>query len=162
MLIVGRGGGSLEDLWAFNEEIVVAAVHDCTLPVISAVGHEIDFSLTDFAADLRAPTPSAAAELAVPELGKLKDGLAQSRDRLCSALRHGVERKRDRLELLIRRRGALLTEQRLMQEQQRLDTCRDALEEMVTLHERGMALYESCAQELAAFEKRLKGTEMGS
>ncbi len=129
VLIVGRGGGSLEDLWAFNEEIVVAAVHDCTLPVISAVGHEIDFSLTDFAADLRAPTPSAAAELAVPELGKLKDGLAQSRDRLCSALRHGVERKRDRLELLIRRRGALLTEQRLMQEQQRLDTCRDALEE---------------------------------
>ena len=129
VLIVGRGGGSLEDLWAFNEEIVVAAVHDCTLPVISAVGHEIDFSLTDFAADLRAPTPSAAAELAVPELGKLKDGLAQSRDRLCSALRHGVERKRDRLELLIRRRGALLTEQRVMQEQQRLDTCRDALEE---------------------------------
>ena len=129
VLIVGRGGGSLEDLWAFNEEIVVAAVHDCTLPVISAVGHEIDFSLTDFAADLRAPTPSAAAELAVPELGKLKDGLAQSRDRLCSALRHGVERKRDRLELLIGRRGALLTEQRLMQEQQRLDTCRDALEE---------------------------------
>ena len=129
VLIVGRGGGSLEDLWAFNEEIVVAAVHDCTLPVISAVGHEIDFSLTDCAADLRAPTPSAAAELAVPELGKLKDGLAQSRDRLCSALRHGVERKRDRLELLIRRRGALLTEQRVMQEQQRLDTCRDALEE---------------------------------
>ena len=129
VLIVGRGGGSLEDLWTFNEEIVVAAVHDCTLPVISAVGHEIDFSLTDFAADLRAPTPSAAAELAVPELGKLKDGLAQSRDRLCSALRHGVERKRDRLELLIRRRGALLTEQRVMQEQQRLDTCRDALEE---------------------------------
>ena len=129
VLIVGRGGGSLEDLWAFNEEIVVAAVHDCTLPVISAVGHEIDFSLTDFAADLRAPTPSAAAELAVPELGKLKDGLAQSRDRLCSALRHGVERKRDRLELLIRQRGALLTEQRLMQEQQRLDNCRDALEE---------------------------------
>ena len=129
VLIVGRGGGSLEDLWAFNEEIVVAAIHDCTLPVISAVGHEIDFSLTDFAADLRAPTPSAAAELAVPELGKLKDGLAQSRDRLCSALRHGVERKRDRLELLIRRRGALLTEQRVMQEQQRLDTCRDALEE---------------------------------
>ena len=129
VLIVGRGGGSLEELWAFNEEIVVAAVHECTLPVISAVGHEIDFSLTDFAADLRAPTPSAAAELAVPELGKLKDGLAQSRDRLCSALRHGVERKRDRLELLIRRRGALLTEQRVMQEQQRLDTCRDALEE---------------------------------
>ena len=129
VLIVGRGGGSLEDLWAFNEEIVVAAVHDCTLPVISAVGHEIDFSLTDFAADLRAPTPSAAAELAVPELGSLLDRLTQSRDRLRSALLHGVERKQDRLELLIRRRGALLTEQRLLQEQQRLDQCRDTLEE---------------------------------
>ncbi len=128
VLIVGRGGGSLEDLWAFNEEIVVKAVHDCHLPVISAVGHEIDFSLSDFAADLRAPTPSAAAELAVPELSKLNDRLAQSRDRLRSALLHGVERKRDRLELLIHRRGGLLADQRLLQEQQRLDQYRDALE----------------------------------
>ena len=127
VLIVGRGGGSLEDLWAFNEEIVVAAVHECTLPVISAVGHEIDFSLTDFAADLRAPTPSAAAELAVPELAKLQDSLYQSRDRLRSALLHGVERKKDRLELLVHRRGALLSEQRLLQAQQRLDLARDAL-----------------------------------
>ena len=128
VLIVGRGGGSLEDLWAFNEEVVVAAVHDCGLPVISAVGHEIDFSLTDFAADLRAPTPSAAAELAVPELAKLKDRLHECRDRLRSAVVHGVERKRDRLELLIRRRGGLVTEQRLEQEQQRLDMARDALD----------------------------------
>ena len=135
VLIVGRGGGSLEDLWAFNEEIVVAAVHDCDLPVISAVGHEIDFSLTDFAADLRAPTPSAAAELAVPELSKLIDRLTQSRDRLQTALLNGVERKKDRLELLIHRRGGLLTEQRLLQEQQRLDQCREALTEGI---ERGL------------------------
>ena len=87
--------------------------------------------MTEFAADLRAPTPSAAAELAVPELGKLKDGLAQSRDRLCAALRHGVERKRDRLELIVRRRGGLLTEQRLQQEQQRLEQCREALADAV-------------------------------
>ena len=129
VLIVGRGGGSLEDLWAFNEEIVVAAVHACSLPVISAVGHEIDFSLTDFAADLRAPTPSAAAELAVPEYAKLSDRLAQDYDRLRSALLNGIARKKDRLELIVHRRGGMLAEQRLQQEQQRLDQCREALEE---------------------------------
>ena len=133
VLIVGRGGGSLEDLWAFNEEIVVAAVHDCTLPVISAVGHEIDFSLTDFAADLRAPTPSAAAELAVPEYAKLVDRLAQDRDRLRSALLNGIGRKKDRLDLIAHRRGGMLVEQRLQQEQQRLDQCREALEEGIQL-----------------------------
>ena len=129
VLIVGRGGGSLEDLWAFNEEIVVAAVHACSLPVISAVGHEIDFSLTDFAADLRAPTPSAAAELAVPEYATLSDRLAQDHDRLRSALLNGIARKKDRLELIVHRRGGMLAEQRLQQEQQRLDQCREALEE---------------------------------
>ena len=153
VLIVGRGGGSLEDLWAFSEEIVVAAVHDCSLPVISAVGHEIDFSLTDFAADLRAPTPSAAAELAVPELGKLLDRLSQSRDRLCSALLHGVERKRDRLELLIRQRGVLATEQRLQQEQQRLDWCRDALDEGMEKH------MQRQRDKLTAAQVRLKAAD---
>lgn len=82
VLIVGRGGGSIEDLWPFNEEIVARAIFDCNIPVISAVGHEIDYTIADFVADLRAPTPTGAAELAVPNLLDLKKHIEQLHIRL--------------------------------------------------------------------------------
>ena len=92
VLIVGRGGGSLEDLWCFNEELVVRAIAGSAIPVISAVGHEIDVTLADFAADYRAPTPSAAAEIVVPQLDDLFPQVEQLSARLQRAMRMGLER----------------------------------------------------------------------
>lgn len=97
VLLVGRGGGSIEDLWAFNEEIVARAISASRIPVISCVGHEIDFTIADFVADLRAPTPSAAAELAVPVLSELNDSLNSLSRRLSQALSKGQQVRRAEL-----------------------------------------------------------------
>lgn len=100
VLIVGRGGGSLEDLWCFNEEVVARAIAASEIPVISAVGHEIDFTIADFAADHRAPTPSAAAEIAVPDLAELRGTLLNLRNRLSRSLRHLLREPTQRLDSL--------------------------------------------------------------
>ena len=100
-LIVGRGGGSIEDLWSFNEEIVARAVYDCTTPVISAVGHEIDFTISDLVADLRAPTPTAAAEIAVPPYGEIKNALKQLETRANLAVNKTFNENKSRLDYIV-------------------------------------------------------------
>ncbi len=104
LLIVGRGGGSIEDLWAFNEEVVARAIYASRLPIISAVGHEVDVTISDFVADLRAPTPSAAAELAVPVLDETMDELRELASRLIGKMEWDIEDYRQRLRSLIERR----------------------------------------------------------
>lgn len=96
VIIVARGGGSLEDLWPFNEEITARAIFGSEIPIISAVGHETDFTIADFVADLRAPTPSAAGELAVPQLSDLNWKINNSRQRLCASLSKKVEIMRNK------------------------------------------------------------------
>jgi len=119
VMIVGRGGGSLEDLWAFNEEVVARAIFAAPVPVISAVGHEIDFTIADFVADHRAPTPSAAAEMVVPRKGELVAQIQSSEGRLLRATQAALYNRRQIAERLMRR---LVDPTRRLQESQlRLD-----------------------------------------
>ena len=104
-IILGRGGGSLEDLWPFNEEIVARAIYNSDIPIISAVGHETDFSISDFVADLRAPTPSAAAELAVPNMQDVIYTIDTYKDRLKTSLKRKLQLNKMRLEKIMNSRA---------------------------------------------------------
>lgn len=132
-IVVGRGGGSLEDLWAFNEEVVARAIDASAIPVISAVGHEIDFSISDFVADLRAPTPSAAAELLAPDSADLNRQLASLDVQLQQRIRNRLDRSQQILDLTA---GGPLThvpERLLMQAEQQIDEMQDLLDDRVQL-----------------------------
>lgn len=142
VIITGRGGGSMEDLWAFNEEIVARAIAESTVPVISAVGHETDFTIADFAADVRASTPSQAAELAVPDVSELVDGLRMLRRHLSQASEARLRDAQASLALCQRRMEALRPDRHIVQLQARLQQARARLDRCVD-------------DELAAYPPRL-------
>lgn len=120
VIIVGRGGGSIEDLWAFNEEKVARAIFECRTPVISAVGHETDFTIADFVADLRAPTPSAAAELAVADFRQILQNIVSLRERLYRGMQQKTKLARAQMEQYQLRLQYLSPESRLRDNRQRL------------------------------------------
>jgi exodeoxyribonuclease VII large subunit len=121
VLIVARGGGSIEDLWAFNDEGVARAIHASALPVVSGIGHEVDFTIADFVADARAPTPSGAAELVVPDRAACLDVLARTADRLVVAMRRELRTISSRFDAAGSRLKLMHPGARLLQQEQRLD-----------------------------------------
>ena len=127
LIIVARGGGSMEDLWAFNEEIVARVIADVDVPIVSAIGHEIDFTICDFVADLRAPTPSAAAELIVPDIIDLRRRIDELAGCLQKCLRSFLEHQKTRLRFLSERTLARELLKRMHDAQQQIDLSREAL-----------------------------------
>jgi exodeoxyribonuclease VII large subunit len=157
VLIVGRGGGSIEDLWNFNEEVVARAIAACPIPIISAVGHEIDFTIADFVADLRAPTPSAAAELAVPDGVELLVRLAQIRRRMTRVTRERLTRSQFAVDALkrgvLQRDGAKLLRESVL----RLDSARGQLSQAAraSLESLVRRLYDARARHRACHPARV-------
>lgn len=161
VMIVGRGGGSIEDLWAFNERVVAQAVFDCSVPIISAVGHETDTTIIDYVSDLRAPTPSAAAELAVFDIRQFTDSLENVRMRLEQGMQRQLTRKRELLmrydlQLKVVSPGSRLRERRtyLLQLEERLER---GMQAVLTEKRHRMALYIEQMKGLSPLQKLNSG-----
>ena len=154
VMIVGRGGGSVADLWCFNDELVARAIYRCPVPVVSAVGHEVDFTIADFVADVRAPTPSAAAELCVPHFGQLSGELQHLSQRLLRAGRRAIDTARQRLDAELGR-GQLVLERQLAQRRRLLG---QLSERMQAQHPRARLLRDRTT--LRELEQRLQGAMM--
>ncbi len=161
VIIVGRGGGSIEDLWAFNEETVARAIFDCTTPVISAVGHETDTTIADYVADLRAPTPSAAAELAVPDMAAVLEQLRAVRAQMNRLMNDRVLIYRMRLDKLKTRLSFASPAQRVREQRRRLTDLQDAFEREIgsRLQDRkqSLALYAQRLKSVSPLEKLAQG-----
>lgn len=161
VLIVGRGGGSMEDLWAFNEEIVARAIFECETPVISAVGHETDVTIADYVADLRAPTPSAAAELAVFDYRQFENRLEVLREALTRGMERNLERKKAQVEqyqmkLKLHHPERILNDhrQRLVQIQDQMER---SLEEKLTDRKHRLALLAGRLHGMSPLERLSRG-----
>lgn len=160
-IIVGRGGGSIEDLWAFNEEKVARAIFECRTPIISAVGHEVDFTIADFVADLRAPTPSAAAELAVDDMAQVMYTLSSYQERFQRDMREEIEFQRVRLGQYQMRLKYLSPESRLRERRQTLvdfeDTLRRAMDNKLQQYRHHLGIYLERYQGLSPLAKLNQG-----
>ncbi len=151
VLIVGRGGGSLEELWAFNEEAVARSIAASSIPVVSAVGHETDFTIADFVADLRAATPTAAAELAVPHIAELKQQVNHIQIRLQQIMRSAVRVEKDRLHRIQRTPIFIHPRKYLLEQAERLDRLNEQLQaRTMRLSEQGRARWSRLYSRLQA------------
>ncbi|MCD7833274.1 MAG: exodeoxyribonuclease VII large subunit [Lachnospiraceae bacterium] len=161
VIIVGRGGGSIEDLWAFNEEIVARAIFACRTPVISAVGHETDTTIADFVADLRAPTPSAAAELAVPDMAAIAERLLVQKTALDRQMRSRLGEYRMRLAQEQTRLNYASPVQRMREQRQRLADLEEASDRAMKQHlerkRHALALYAQKLKTVSPLEKLTQG-----